>query len=116
MFLCLETNDEIVFSKIFLLGTNSFFDLFVNELDKVEAFMEELQTLSQAERKRIVRKSPVVVIENNRIQSKRMGNNESVHQIVQALSEEDEVEKSKLPKFLKPKRSNFYLWGSGSRP
>ena len=42
---------------------NSFFDLFVHELDKVEALMDELQSLSEAERNRIVRRKPVV--ENN---------------------------------------------------
>ena len=97
-----------------MLGTNnkdenSFFDLFVHELNKVEALMEELQTLSQAERKRIVRKKPVVV-ENN------LDVNKIVQQVVQALSDEDEVEKARLQKFSKPKRQNFYLWGSGSRP
>ena len=71
--------------------------------------MEELQTLSQAERKRIVRKKPVVV-ENN------FDVNKIVQQVVQALSDEDEVEKARLQKVSKPKRQNFYLWGSGSRP
>lgn len=101
----LGTNDEIVFKDFLIRDENSFFDLFVNELDKVEALMEELQNLSQAERKRIVRKKPVAVVENN------LDVNETVQQIVEALSEEDEVEKSKVAKVFQAKVTKFLSLG-----
>ena len=82
---------------------NSFFDLFVHELDKVEALMEELQNLSEAERNRIVRKKPV--LDNN------LDVNEKVQQVVQALSEEDELTKSKIAKVYQKPRTKLLSLG-----
>ena len=72
--------------------------------------MEELQSLSQAERKRIVRKKPVVVVQNN------FYVNDTVQQVLQVLSEEDEVEKSKIAKVYQAKGTKYLSLGIRKLP
>ena len=66
--------------------------------------MEEIQTMSQAEKNRIVRKKRVVAVDN-------MDVNGKVRQVLEALSEADELEKSKIAKVFKKPRTGILSLG-----
>ena len=72
-----------------------FFDLVVQELDKVEELLQEMQVMTEEEKRRVTRKTPISEDDESI--------DEKVDRVLNAVKEENNLEKSKIIKIFKEK-------------